>query len=282
MREWFEGRVESGEYSLRYFRSGGHEGNGMAPLVLVHGFTDSALYFTRVGEALAQEWDVIAYDARGHGESDRSLGKFTDDTRADDLVAVIRGLGLNRPALLGHSMGGATIAHAVARNPGLSRAAVLEDPAWWEPSDREIEAGREANVQRNAAWRQWVEAIQAVPLGEALAQRAADESTWSPIDIATSTDARRSIELGLFDWFPAERGLWRSAVRALDCPTLLMTGGNVARGRIITPELAAEAQVLNPLVEVADIADAGHHLKYDCFDEFIGIVGEFLSRFRGV
>ena len=92
-------------------------GGDLPPLVLVHGFTDHALYFTRVAEALAGSWDVVAYDARGHGASDRVTGRFGDATRVADLVAVVRELGLDRPALLGHSMGGATVGQAIAQYP---------------------------------------------------------------------------------------------------------------------------------------------------------------------
>ena len=49
MREWDHDRCATGDNaSLRWFRSGG----GGPPLLLVHGFTDNALYFSRAAEML--------------------------------------------------------------------------------------------------------------------------------------------------------------------------------------------------------------------------------------
>jgi N-formylmaleamate deformylase len=276
VRKWFEGHVVSNEHSLRYYRSGGD----LPPLVLVHGFTDNARYFTRVAEALASEWDVVAYDSRGHGHSDRTTVAFTDASRTDDLLSVVTQLDLDRPAMLGHSMGGATIAHAIANNPRLSRGAVLEDPAWWEPTPAEIAAGRADRIERNRLWRLWVQAIQEMPYDDALAMRTNDEPNWNPIDIATSLDGRREFQLELFDHFPPEASPWRHLVPKFDCPILLAIGGNVARGRLISRETADGAAELNPLVTVAEIPAAGHHLKYDGFDDFIAAVRAFLDPLR--
>jgi pimeloyl-ACP methyl ester carboxylesterase len=58
MKNWSQGRCSVDGVSLRYFRSGGT----LPPLVLVHGFTDNALYYSRLAEELAFSWDVVAYD----------------------------------------------------------------------------------------------------------------------------------------------------------------------------------------------------------------------------
>jgi pimeloyl-ACP methyl ester carboxylesterase len=94
MRAWHQGVIETDRARLRYFRSGGE----LPSVVLVHGFTDSALYFTRVAEALATDYDVVAYDARGHGISTRlseSGGVFDDDIR-------VRGCSTTQPRSPGH------------------------------------------------------------------------------------------------------------------------------------------------------------------------------------
>ena len=167
MKSWPQGHCSSDDVSLRYFRSGGSN----PPLVFVHGFTDSSVYFTRAAAALAAKWDVVAYDARGHGQSDRTE-IFDDATRVADLVAVVQQLALNRPAMIGHSMGAATIAQAIARHSGLSRAVVLEDPSWSEPTDEEIALRREMRGRYLGEWRAWVADLQRKSHQQALAQRA--------------------------------------------------------------------------------------------------------------
>jgi pimeloyl-ACP methyl ester carboxylesterase len=69
------------------------------------------------------------YDARGHGYSDKPDGPYDLATHVADLVGLIRALGLEKPVLMGHSMGGGTVALAAATHPDLARAVILEDPA---------------------------------------------------------------------------------------------------------------------------------------------------------
>ena len=280
MREWDQGRCATGDNaSLRWFRSGGDG----PPLLLVHGFTDNALYFSRAAEMLANDWDVVAYDARGHGGSDRATDTFDDALRVSDLLAVVDALGLERPAMMGHSMGASTIALAVAATPGIARAVVLEDPAWWEtpiPATDEDAAQQEA-IRRsgNTAWRDWVAWMQQAPHDEALAARRSDSPLWSEDDIALSLDSRMEVQLDLFEHFPSVRAPWRTVVPLIDCPTLLVLGDNAA-GAIITPELATEASTSNPLIISAHIGGAGHAIRYDQFEPFMGAVVAFLGDHR--
>ena len=278
MRDWTQGHCPADDgTSLRWFRRGGDK----PPLLLVHGFTDNALYFSRAAERLADDWDVIAYDARGHGRSGRAGDRFDDATRVSDLCSVVSALGLDRPAMMGHSMGASTIALAVAANPGLARAVVLEDPAWWETpiptTDEEAEQQEETRRAGNTAWRDWVAWMQQAPREEALTARRSDSPLWTEDDIALSLEARLEVQLELFEHFPSIRAAWRTVVPLIDCPTLLVLGDSAAGG-IITPELAAEASTLNPLITSAHITGAGHAIRYDRFEPFMEAVVAFLAR----
>jgi N-formylmaleamate deformylase len=280
MNSWTQGFLESKVGSstarLKYFRSGG----ALPPLVLVHGFTDSALYFTRLAEALSKEWDVVAYDARGHGESSRLAecdGQFDDDARVQDLVCTVETLKLDRPVLIGHSMGGATIALTLSRHPGLSRGAVLEDPAWWELDDDQLVTRRTMRAQQVVAWAEWVSAIQAMTFEDAVTLRSAEEPAWNLVDIETSLYARRCFDLDLFGPFLPERSPWRDSVKSFEQPVMLTLGSRADRGAIITADLAEEARGLNPLLMSHLVEGAGHHLRYDQFDDFLSAVQDFVA-----
>ncbi len=280
MSGWEQGRCSTPDgASLRWFRS---RGDG-PPLLLVHGFTDNALYFGRLAEHLATDWDVVAYDARGHGASDRAVDRFDDALRVADLLAVVASLELDRPAMIGHSMGAATIAQAIGTTRRLARAAVLEDPAWWEPptpANSDEAAAQEATRQAgNAAWREWLTTMQHSSRDDALASRRADSPLWSDDDIARSVNARMEVQLDLFDHFPSLRSEWRSVVPTIESPTLIVLGDN-ALGGIISPELAAEASDLNPSITSAHISGAGHAIRYDRFDAFVAAVTPFLAAHR--
>ena len=227
---------------------------------------------------MAEHWDVVAYDARGHGQSDRAE-IFDDDTRVADLVGVVQHLKLDRPAMIGHSMGAATIAQAVTGHLGLSRAVVLEDPAWSEPNDAEIELRREMRGKYLAEWKNWVADLQSKSHHEALQQRLSDEPTWSQIDVEMSLEGRFEFQLNLFDQFPLERSPWQPLIPRLDCPSLLLIGDDKARGAIIDREQAELAATLHPLLRWAQVNGAGHHIKFDRFDEYLAQVTGFLEPF---
>lgn len=277
MKDWTQGRIERDGVSLRYFRSGGD----LPPLVLVHGFTDNALYFTRVADVLAETWDVVAYDVRGHGASDRLAGRpFDDATRVADLAHVVATLGLDRPAMLGHSLGGATIALAVAGKPTLSRGVVLEDPAWFEPAsdltDEQLAKHWAERSERNRTWRESIVAVQAGTREQGLAWRRADSPLWTDEDISLSLDARMQVDIEVFDYYPQRRSPWKGLVAQFACPGLVVFGDK-ERGGIISSAQAAEAHAINPLVSGAHIAGAGHAVRYDQTEAFLGAVGPFLA-----
>jgi len=77
---------------------------------------------------------VVAVDQRGFGASDKPQQKYTVEGFADDLAWLCRELGLVKPALVGHSMGGAVVLATAARHPDLPRALALCDPAVIPPS----------------------------------------------------------------------------------------------------------------------------------------------------
>jgi N-formylmaleamate deformylase len=275
MRNWLQGDCSVDGVSLRYFRSGG----SLPPLVLVHGFTDNALYYSRLAEELATSWDVIAYDCRGHGQSDRAGGHFADADRVADLIGVVDQLDIRGAAMIGHSMGGATIARAVADHPGLSRGIVLEDPAWWEipvANAAEAEARTIAKDVRNTEWRESLIAMKTQTREERLALRRADSPDWAERDVELSVDSRLEVELDLFTYFPPEESIWRPLVPRFDCPCLLVIGEN-SLGGIISVDAAKEAAGYNPKLTWVQVAGAGHAIRYSRFDAFLAATIPFLA-----
>lgn len=75
------------------------------PVLFLHGFTDSWFSFERVLERLPHGIRAIVPSQRGHGESDRPHGGYRRDHMAADAVALLDALGVDRAAVVGHSMG---------------------------------------------------------------------------------------------------------------------------------------------------------------------------------
>ena len=67
--------------------------------------------------ALQQRFRVVRYDTRGHGSSPVPNGPYGIDDLADDLVALLDGLGVERAPRVGLSLGGMTAMRVAGRNP---------------------------------------------------------------------------------------------------------------------------------------------------------------------
>lgn len=108
---------------------GWSEGEGPA-IVLAHGITahrDLVLHGSR--HLLRAGFRLVAYDARGHGESGAGPeGSYRYETLADDLELVCAAQGGERPLLCGHSMGAHTILVAALRDHGRYAGIVLIGP----------------------------------------------------------------------------------------------------------------------------------------------------------
>jgi pimeloyl-ACP methyl ester carboxylesterase len=89
------------------------------PILLIHGWSQSHLCWSKQLEStLKDDARIVALDLRGHGMSDAPMqaDQYTDgDKWADDIVAVIDGLALDRPILVGWSYGGYIISDYVLR-----------------------------------------------------------------------------------------------------------------------------------------------------------------------
>jgi len=91
-------------------------------LLLLHGLASTSHIFDLVAPRLTRGFRVVAYDQRGHGESSKPSSKYAFAHMIADAVAVIRGLGLRRPIVLGHSWGGTSSSSWGSASPGSSRA----------------------------------------------------------------------------------------------------------------------------------------------------------------
>jgi pimeloyl-ACP methyl ester carboxylesterase len=128
---WTDGYVMSNGIRLHYWRTGGA---GKPALVLAHGSSDDALCWTNLATVFQDRYDIIMFDARGHGLSDPPTASDPADVQVEDLAGLIKALKLDKPILMGHSMGSASVAHFAAKYPDVPRAVILEDPALVRPA----------------------------------------------------------------------------------------------------------------------------------------------------
>jgi pimeloyl-ACP methyl ester carboxylesterase len=129
-----------------------HDRRGSGPpVVLVHGLGGtSAGIWTNVADELAREFDVVTYDLRGTGGSERADGPYSLDDFVGDLRSLVRELELERPALVGHSFGGSVALAYAARYPeDIAAAASIGGPVVLPEQGRQALLDRAETVERN-------------------------------------------------------------------------------------------------------------------------------------
>ncbi len=80
-------------------------GNG-SPIVLIHHLAGNTKSWFNQIPYFAKDYQVIAYDLRGHGRSAEPKQAFTMDDLADDLFLLLQELGIKKCSIIGHSIGG--------------------------------------------------------------------------------------------------------------------------------------------------------------------------------
>jgi pimeloyl-ACP methyl ester carboxylesterase len=100
------------------------------PVIFIHGFPFSHKMWTFPGgqtEALSGTNRVIAYDVRGHGESEVGSGHYSIEFFVDDLIGLMNHLSVEKAILCGLSMGGYIALRAIERHPDRFIGLVLCD-----------------------------------------------------------------------------------------------------------------------------------------------------------
>jgi len=95
------------------------------PLVLLHGFGGCGLAWSRVTDRLAENYQLIIPDLRGHGRSTNPSGTFTHRQSALDVYALLDQLGVKRFKAMGISTGGMTLLHMATQQRDRVEAMIL-------------------------------------------------------------------------------------------------------------------------------------------------------------
>ena len=98
----------------------GEEAGEGAPVLLLHGLTATRRYVVHGSRMMERAGHrVVAYDARGHGESGPAGGPeaYTYDELVADAIAVLDDRGIDRAVVVGQSMGSATAVGLALRHP---------------------------------------------------------------------------------------------------------------------------------------------------------------------
>ncbi|WP_416840943.1 alpha/beta fold hydrolase [Haloferax sp. DFSO52] len=256
--DWTTGTVDSNGVTIQYYRTGAGP-----PLVMAHGFTDNGRCWEPLISDLAGDYDVVAYDARAHGRSDAPQTGYAIEDRVADLVNVVDALSLDDPILLGHSMGGNTVAAAAATHPELPRAVVLEDPAGMLERQDATPEERVTSVRENV--REWSNRT----VDDIEAEYAETRPTLARRLAVARTECRPEIAEIVRSGFPSAADSFPS----ITAPTLVLKADDDTAGR--ANDLAVASTLRNG--RLVHVPDAGHCVFRDQYDAAYAELRGFLQ-----
>lgn len=107
-----------------------------APVVMLSNslLTDFGMWDRQI-DALTARFRLLRYDTRGHGGTQATAGGYTMDLLADDAVALLDALRIDRTHFVGLSLGGMIAQRVASRRPERVRALVLCDTACHMPPE---------------------------------------------------------------------------------------------------------------------------------------------------
>lgn len=262
---WTDGYVLANGIRMHYWRTGGAK----PPLVLAHGSSDDGLCWTNLAKELEGRFDVIMFDARGHGLSDPPTAADPPDVQVEDLAGLIKELKLQKPVLMGHSMGSASVAHFAAKYPDVPRAVVLEDPALLRPAGAAAPAPSTGTPEsRRAA----ILARNNTSEDELVAGCMKNSPTWgrSECEIWAPSKRRHHPDTALV---AGRRPAMRELLPKIVAPTLILKADAEGAGKKQNEEVAS----LLKSGRIVHITGAGHNVRREGKEQTIQVLNAFLA-----
>jgi pimeloyl-ACP methyl ester carboxylesterase len=131
---WSDGYVYANGIRIHYYHA--VPAPGKPVIVMAHGATDIGLSWTTLTQEMQRSYDIYMPDARGHGLTDPPTATDAGDAQVLDLVGFVQAMKFDKPILMGHSMGAATVMRIGAQYPDLARAIIMLDPGLGRPGGR--------------------------------------------------------------------------------------------------------------------------------------------------
>jgi 3-oxoadipate enol-lactonase len=254
-------RVSTG--SLGYDRSG----HGV-PLVLCHAFPLDRRMWSAALVELRSDAELVTVDLCGLGESEGGHSAPSIEGAADDVAALLDGLGLDRAVVGGVSMGGYVALAMAARHPDRLRGLVLADTraAADTPEQR---AARDAAIARIAAEGTRAYIAELVPRLVAPSSLAARQMALA-LGGLQSTSAVAGALAALRD-----RPDRTPTLAAIAVPTTVIVG---SEDTVTPPEEARRLAAAIPGATLVELTGVGHLSPLEAPAEFAAALRSLLAR----
>ncbi len=272
MSEWKSGYVQTNGIRMHYWRTGD---GSKPPVVLSHGGGDAGRCWTRTARALEADYDVIMVDARGHGLSDAPDQGYGPRVSAADLAGLIRGLGLEAPHLIGHSMGGEISSNCAADFPDLPRSLVIIDSGFISNGGRYAVTPQDAE-ERIAGMQAAMRAMQTSTLEELIARCRVENPGWHEDELEPWAESKMQASPNGRLFFAEAKRPWQETLAAIQCPVLLLVGEPHLESHTGW-DAAVQATGIWREGQLIHIAGAGHNVQRDRWETFMARITAWMA-----
>ena len=241
-----------------------HEaGAGDPAIVFIHGIYGNRLGFGFQEEYFSARHRCVAVDLRGNGDSGKPDEVYSMARYAEDAAEVIRRLGLRRPVLVGHSMGGQVVISLASRHPELAGAvASLDSPSNIPGWQKRFHAPFDRLITFDGPYREAVHAFL--------------EGAYLPTDDPSRVGGMAERLAGVPDhvivraWQAMSAYDPASDLRRMKCPYLYIDSGQPGLDFDLLRELC-------PQVVIGKTVGAGHRALQDAPDQINAMLDRFIQ-----
>jgi pimeloyl-ACP methyl ester carboxylesterase len=226
----------------------------------------------RLGEKLSPQFRVIAYDLRGRGNSDKPSNGYNIPQHATDLLGLLDALSLDKPVLLGHSLGAAISDYFASQHPDRVHRLILVDGGGagpnfdWGGLLKQIKPLIDRLSQKFKSVEDYIDSVKSAYRGDwsEYAERAYRYDAGKNKDGTISSKLTKERALqdfnGMKDFDPNRAGTFYYVWDSIQCPTLVLRAPGKYLGKSpVTNETNMQviASVI-PNCQYVEIKDSNH------------------------
>ncbi len=238
------------------------------PIIMLHGYSDSWYSFSPIMPLLESRYRLLAIDQRGHGASDQPASGYGLRDMAEDVVAFMDELKIERATIIGHSMGSLVAQQLGVIAPGRVERLVLIGSGTTLRQMNDQGAFAEAvNALTDPVSLEFIRGFQESTIHHPVPKAFLD----SVVGESTKLSARvwKALLAGMLGTPPAD-GLARHGI-----PTLLVWGNDDS---VFSKEQRDALAARLPDAERLDYEDTGHATHWERPEQFAEDLDDFIRR----
>ena len=238
-------------------------------ILFIHGLGSSTKDWQPQIEEFSKNYQVIVFDLRGHGRSDKPTGPYSIPMFASDTAALLKSLDIDSAHIVGISLGGAVAFQLALDAPNLLKTLTIVNSAptlGGTPEQAKAEIDRRVGIVKQTGMRAMGEALvpNLFPKPEHEALRKSFIANWA----ANDPQAYIESTLSMLDWDVTNQ------INSIHCPTLIL-----ASDQDYSPvAVKVEYIKLMPNAQLVVLPDSHHAVPMESPEKFNTALQKFLSK----